>query len=81
MEEPESRTASRPQGSEDLEYPGSLHAEPEADEKGKREEISSNGQRDVPFEFIALEACLEAACSCLENEVRNLTLRTFFFFF
>lgn len=23
----------------------------------------------LPFEFVALEACLEAACSCLENEV------------
>ncbi|XP_073115811.1 magnesium transporter MRS2-3 [Elaeis guineensis] len=70
--EPKSRTASPPQGSDDLEYPGSLHAESETDEKGKREEISSNGPRDLPFEFIALEACLEAACSCLENEATTL---------
>ncbi|CAB4321039.1 unnamed protein product [Prunus armeniaca] len=26
----------------------------------------------LPFEFVALEACLEAACSCLENEARTL---------
>ncbi|KAG1368525.1 putative magnesium transporter MRS2-3 [Cocos nucifera] len=70
--EPKSRTASPPQGSDDLEYPGSLHVESETDEKEKREEISSNGPRDLPFEFIALEACLEAACSCLENEATTL---------
>ncbi|ONK74585.1 uncharacterized protein A4U43_C03F8000 [Asparagus officinalis] len=28
--------------------------------------------RDLPFEFVALEACLEAACSCLENEATTL---------
>ncbi|KAH9695112.1 Magnesium transporter MRS2-3 [Citrus sinensis] len=26
----------------------------------------------LPFEFVALEACLEAACSCLENEAKTL---------
>ncbi|RZC44407.1 hypothetical protein C5167_037348 [Papaver somniferum] len=26
----------------------------------------------LPFEFVALEACLEAACSCLDNEARTL---------
>jgi hypothetical protein len=28
-----------------------------------------NGPKVLPFEFRALEACLEAACSCLESEV------------
>lgn len=32
----------------------------------------SNGCRVLPFEFIALEACIEAACSCLENEAITL---------
>ena len=30
---------------------------------------NQDGLKVLPFEFIALEACLEAACSCLENEV------------
>ncbi|XP_031483606.1 magnesium transporter MRS2-3 isoform X2 [Nymphaea colorata] len=33
---------------------------------------NSDGSRLLPFEFIALEACLEAACSCLETEARTL---------
>ncbi|WVZ09270.1 hypothetical protein V8G54_013800 [Vigna mungo] len=33
----------------------------------------------LPFEFVALEACLEAACSVLENEVRA-SLFSFHFF-
>lgn len=28
-----------------------------------------DGPRLLPFEFVALEACLEAACSCLDSEV------------
>ncbi|CAN6458924.1 unnamed protein product [Victoria cruziana] len=35
---------------------------------------NSDGSRLLPFEFIALEACLEAACSCLETEARTLEL-------
>lgn len=31
-----------------------------------------DGSKILPFEFVALEACLEAACSCLENEVSIL---------
>lgn len=43
-------------------------------EKGKDDEdISARGSRALPFEFIALEACLEAACTCLENEVKNIS--------
>ncbi|XP_077233856.1 magnesium transporter 4 isoform X1 [Tasmannia lanceolata] len=30
------------------------------------------GPKVLPFEFIALEACLEAACSCLESEASTL---------
>lgn len=29
------------------------------------------GLKLPPFEFVALEACLEAACSCLEFEVNS----------
>ncbi|XWS39851.1 hypothetical protein CRYUN_Cryun18bG0090200 [Craigia yunnanensis] len=46
------------------------------DEEGKAEEKQGlenpDGSRILPFEFVALEACLEAACSCLENEARTL---------
>ncbi|OMO63397.1 Mg2+ transporter protein, CorA-like/Zinc transport protein ZntB [Corchorus olitorius] len=31
-----------------------------------------DGSKILPFEFVALEACLEAACSCLDNEARTL---------
>lgn len=46
----------------------------EVDEKGKGDGKTGfeNGPRVLPFEFIALEACLEAACSCLDNEARTL---------
>eukprot|EP00268_Persea_americana_P018244 TRINITY_DN1903_c0_g1_i1.p1 TRINITY_DN1903_c0_g1~~TRINITY_DN1903_c0_g1_i1.p1 ORF type:complete len:497 (-),score=122.61 TRINITY_DN1903_c0_g1_i1:795-2285(-) len=46
----------------------------EVDEIGKGDLKAGfeNGPRVLPFEFIALEACLEAACSCLENEARTL---------
>lgn len=33
---------------------------------------NQNGSKVLPFEFVALEACLEAACSCLDNEVLDL---------
>ncbi|GMY38742.1 magnesium transporter MRS2-3 isoform X1 [Fagus crenata] len=33
-----------------------------------------DGMKVLPFEFVALEACLEAACSCLENEAKTLEL-------
>ncbi|KAF9621151.1 hypothetical protein IFM89_016645 [Coptis chinensis] len=31
-----------------------------------------DGPKVLPFEFVALEACIEAACSCLESEARTL---------
>lgn len=30
----------------------------------------ATGGTDGPFEFVALEACLESACSLLDNEVK-----------
>ncbi|KAF6136878.1 hypothetical protein GIB67_018917 [Kingdonia uniflora] len=30
------------------------------------------GLKFLPFEFVALEACLESACRCLDNEARTL---------
>ncbi|TQD75811.1 hypothetical protein C1H46_038647 [Malus baccata] len=35
-------------------------------------EDNRDGLKVLPFEFVALEACLEAACSVLENEARTL---------
>ncbi|OMO73852.1 Mg2+ transporter protein, CorA-like/Zinc transport protein ZntB [Corchorus capsularis] len=42
----------------------------EAEEKQGLE--NPDGSKILPFEFVALEACLEAACSCLDNEARTL---------
>lgn len=39
---------------------------------GKHSFDKRDGPKLLPFEFIALEACLEAACSSLENEARTL---------
>ncbi|KAJ9159391.1 hypothetical protein P3X46_024899 [Hevea brasiliensis] len=35
---------------------------------------NQDGSKVLPFEFVALEACLEAACSILENEANTLEL-------
>ncbi|XP_059647896.1 magnesium transporter MRS2-3 [Cornus florida] len=40
--------------------------------EGKPALDNQDGLKVLPFEFIALEACLEAACSCLDNEARTL---------
>ncbi|XVF44964.1 hypothetical protein PTKIN_Ptkin02bG0165400 [Pterospermum kingtungense] len=44
------------------------------DEEGKGEDKQGPDQNPevLPFEFVALEACLEATCSCLENEATTL---------
>ncbi|KAK1560327.1 hypothetical protein Q3G72_025252 [Acer saccharum] len=39
---------------------------------GKQSLENRDGSKVLPFEFVALEACLEAACSCLENEAKTL---------
>ncbi|XP_022777362.1 magnesium transporter MRS2-3-like [Durio zibethinus] len=44
----------------------------EGDAEEKRGLENSDGSEILPFEFVALEACLEAACSCLENEATTL---------
>nr|QMS54631.1 magnesium transporter 4 [Camellia sinensis] len=49
---------------------------PPKDDEGKVDGKQTLEKQDalkvLPFEFIALEACLEAACSCLDNEARTL---------
>jgi hypothetical protein len=42
--------------------------------EGKHDVESQDESKILPFEFVALEACLEAACSGLESDV------SFFFF-
>ena len=65
--EPQSRTGS-PQ-----DFSGGFPQFQDQDEEGKAEVKQAldnqDGLKVLPFEFVALEACLEAACSCLENEV------------
>ncbi|KAJ8763373.1 hypothetical protein K2173_002256 [Erythroxylum novogranatense] len=39
---------------------------------GKQAPENRDGIKVLPFEFVALEACLEAACSCLDNEAKTL---------
>ncbi|XP_011077822.1 magnesium transporter MRS2-3 [Sesamum indicum] len=68
LEEPRSTPVSPPNYSEKF---------PSKEEVGKvegKEQSAENrdGPKLLPFEFVALEACLEAACSCLENEARTL---------
>ena len=67
MEDPQSRGHS-PQNSA-----GGFPQFQDRDDEGKgdRKEGLQNqdGLKILPFEFVALEACLEAACSCLESEV------------
>ncbi|KAK7855237.1 magnesium transporter mrs2-3 [Quercus suber] len=41
--------------------------------EGKQGLDNQDGMKVLPFEFVALEACLEAACSCLENEVNIIS--------
>ena len=66
MEEPQSRGHSRRNSAE------GFPQDRDAEGKGEGKEGPQNqdsGLKVLPFEFVALEACLEAACSCLENEV------------
>ena len=69
LEEPRSRAQS-PHNP----YQGFPQAEEEeGKENGKQGLENREGLKVLPFEFVALEACLEAACSCLESEVRIFT--------
>lgn len=65
--EPQSRAASPQNSSGDFSQFQDQEEGAKADEKPGLQ--NQDGLKVLPFEFIALEACLEAACSCLENEV------------
>lgn len=71
LEEPQSRTSSPRDFSE-----GGFPQFQDQDEEGKAEDKqgldNQDGLKVLPFEFVALEACLEAACSVLENEAKTL---------
>ncbi|KAL2324295.1 hypothetical protein Fmac_023353 [Flemingia macrophylla] len=49
-----------------------LHPQEDSDEAKQLDDMNI-----LPFEFVALEACLEAACSALENEVEILEQQTY----
>nr|XP_015870635.1 magnesium transporter MRS2-3 isoform X2 [Ziziphus jujuba var. spinosa] len=70
MKEPQSRSVS-PENCR-----GAFPQDQNEDEKGEGKEDLQNqdGLKVLPFEFVALEACLEAACSCLDSEARTLEL-------
>ncbi|XP_057963847.1 magnesium transporter MRS2-3 [Malania oleifera] len=57
-------------------FSGGFPPLPERDEDGKlggnQDLVDRDALKVLPFEFVALEACLEAACSCLDNEARTL---------
>nr|XP_043624758.1 magnesium transporter MRS2-3 [Erigeron canadensis] len=67
--EPRSREVSPPRVAA-ANTPESGGQEVKAD--GKHSFDKRDGPKLLPFEFIALEACLEAACSSLDNEARTL---------
>ncbi|MED6138486.1 hypothetical protein PIB30_074690, partial [Stylosanthes scabra] len=47
--------------------------DPEVKDQSKQNDIQNgDGMKILPFEFVSLEACLEAACSVLENEIKTL---------
>ncbi|XP_009603566.1 magnesium transporter MRS2-3 [Nicotiana tomentosiformis] len=67
LEEPQSGAVSPPNLS------ASFRAKDENKADGKQQAGENrDGPKLLPFEFVALEACLEAACSCLDNEARTL---------
>ncbi|XP_051136370.1 magnesium transporter MRS2-3-like [Andrographis paniculata] len=59
-------------------YPNSPAAEQDNSNKNTDTDTEQQGVQNarglklLPFEFVALEACLEAACSSLDNEARRL---------
>ncbi|KAL7597853.1 hypothetical protein Lser_V15G24477 [Lactuca serriola] len=65
--EPRSREVSPPRVSSSIPERGH-----EVKPDGKHSFDKRDGPKLLPFEFIALEACLEAACSSLDNEARTL---------
>ncbi|KAK9073532.1 hypothetical protein SSX86_007856 [Deinandra increscens subsp. villosa] len=65
--EPRSREVSPPRVDTDIPDGGR-----EVKSDGKHSFDKRDGPKLLPFEFVALEACLEAACSSLDNEARTL---------
>ncbi|CAH9116613.1 unnamed protein product [Cuscuta epithymum] len=55
-------------------YSGQFPAKDEEGRADGKQQAGENrdGLKLLPFEFVALEACLEAACSCLDSEARTL---------
>ncbi|KAH9655599.1 Magnesium transporter MRS2-3 [Citrus sinensis] len=70
LEAPQSRTSSPRNFSGG--FPQFEDETEERKEGGKQSLENRDGSKVLPFEFVALEACLEAACSCLENEAKTL---------
>lgn len=70
LEAPQSRTSSPRNFSGG--FPQFEDENEERKEDGKQSLENRDGSKVLPFEFVALEACLEAACSCLENEAKTL---------
>ncbi|XP_030943128.1 magnesium transporter MRS2-3-like isoform X1 [Quercus lobata] len=70
--EPQSRAGSPVNLSQG--FPQFQDQDEEGKAEGKQGLDNQDGMKVLPFEFVALEACLEAACSCLENEAKTLEL-------
>ncbi|KNA17256.1 hypothetical protein SOVF_081660 [Spinacia oleracea] len=71
LEEPPSTNASPPD--DPCGFPPRQGVSDEKDNLEEKEDLKNrDGVKVLPFEFIALEACLEAACSSLDNEARTL---------
>ncbi|XP_011030312.1 PREDICTED: magnesium transporter MRS2-3-like isoform X1 [Populus euphratica] len=66
VEEPESHGLS-PEN-----FPEGFSHYQDCNEGAKQGIENRDGSKVLPFEFVALEACLEAACSCLESEAKTL---------
>ncbi|KAL3515374.1 hypothetical protein ACH5RR_022276 [Cinchona calisaya] len=68
LEEPLSRNIIPPK------YSGSFGNKDEEGKTDVKQQTAENrdGPKLLPFEFVALEACLEAACSVLDSEARTL---------
>ncbi|XP_065871383.1 magnesium transporter MRS2-3 [Euphorbia lathyris] len=69
-EDPQSRMESNKDFPGDFSHPQGHDDASKVDGKPGLE--NRDGPNVLPFEFVALEACLEAACGCLENEAKTL---------
>nr|POE78686.1 magnesium transporter mrs2-3 [Quercus suber] len=71
LKEPQSRADSLVNFSQG--FPQFQDRDEDGKAEGKQGLDNQDGMKVLPFEFVALEACLEAACSCLENEVNIIS--------